>query len=363
MIETKLLTFDEVMTKTLKEKRYLLLGNGFSMAYEYERFSFTSLLQSAVDNKIIEKDTPIYNLFNEFGTSDFEMIIKLLESSSIVLKYYDDIDPSAQEKMNMDAIALKKHLVSIVTNNHPEKANKVSDEEYLSCIELIKRFDTIFTLNYDLLLFWTTMKFMELDEEGTFISDKERRLKVSDGFGSNGIDDDNDYVIFKNDNSNFYQTIHYLHGALHIFDKKHEIIKNTYKRTQKALKDQTIENLNKSIYPVFISEGTTNQKKAKIIHNPYLNNSYKTLKTIPSYQWNKPLSKNIHNSLIIFGTMLKSNDEHIIDAIINSKVQNIYVGISSLEKISEFSYFEARLDGKRQLHFYDYNTLDVWREK
>jgi hypothetical protein len=165
-------------------------------------------------------------------------------------------------------------------------------------------------------------------------------------------------VIYKNNNSSFYQTIHYLHGALHIFDSKEEIIKNTYSRTEKSLRKQTLENLDKSIYPVFISEGTANQKRAKIIHNPYLNNSLKTLRTLAE----KDTKFKKENSLIIFGTMLKSNDEHIMQAILESKIKNVFIGVGSLTRKSELTFFEEKLFEKRiKLQYYDYKTVKVWR--
>lgn len=361
-MEIQFLTFDDVMKQTEKSRRYLLLGNGFSMAYKKERFSFKNLLESATEGEepLIKKNSPIYKLFLEFGTSDFEKIVRLLESSSQVLKYYNEDSNSTQTTMTSDAKSLKKHLVKVITNNHPELPTEILEEEYLSCINFIKKFDTIFTLNYDLLLFWTTMRYKELKDNDFFKNDSEARLNISDGFGNIGTETQKDYVVFKNDNSNYYQTIHYLHGALHIFDNKHEIIKNTYSRTQKALKEQTLENLEKSIYPIFISEGTTNQKLAKIIHNSYLNSSYKTLKTIPEKYKNKSTTQ--QTTLIIFGTMLKNNDEHIIDAIVKSQIQTIYIGLKSLSKISDFAYLESRLDGKRELKYYDYTTINIWRE-
>lgn len=357
-MEEELLSFDEVLESTKYFTRNLFLGNGFSMAYDHKRFSFTNLLQSAVNNGIIVKDSEMHNIFKSLGTSDFENVIKLLESSSNVLSIYDSNSSNVINKLNLDSKALKNHLVDVVTNNHPEKATKIDEDEYLNCMDFLKVFERIFTLNYDLLLFWSLMKFNELKDQGTFQNDEDCRLVVSDGFGNSEEGDDTNYVIFKNNDSAFYQTIHYLHGALHIFDNKSEIIKNTYSRTEKTLRQQTLENLDKSIYPIFISEGTANQKKAKIIHNAYLNNSLKTLRTLSATD--RKFKK--ENCLIIFGSMLKSNDEHIIEAIVESKVKNVYVGIGSLEKKSELSFFEEKLSEKRiTLQYYDYKTVKVWR--
>ncbi|WP_201459999.1 DUF4917 family protein, partial [Campylobacter jejuni] len=140
--------------------------------------------------------------------------------------------------------------------------------------------------------------------------------------------------------------------ALHIFDNGNKIIKKTYSRTKKPLKEQITEELNNNRYPVFVSEGTSEQKKAKIIHNAYLNHCYKSL----SY---------IDGDLIVFGTMLKSNDEHIQDAILKSKVKNIYFGVSSLEKgkndLNSFIEKNNNLEkNKKQIFFYDYKSVKIW---
>lgn len=202
------------------------------------------------------------------------------------------------------------------------------------------------------------MKFNELEGQNKFIADKNRRLKVSDGFGNSEYGANDKYVVYKNNDSNFYQTIHYLHGALHIFDKESEIIKNTYSRTEKTLKQQTLDNLENSIYPIFISEGTANKKKARIIHNSYLNNSFKTLRTLG----NKDRKFKKENSIIIFGTMLKNNDTHIIEAILESGVKNVFIGISSLDKKSELLEFEEYLTNEKiTLQYYDYQTVKIWR--
>ena len=354
----KLLTFEEVLEFTKEHTRNLLLGNGFSMAFDINRFSFTNLLQSAVKSEIIKENSELHNIFKSLGTSDFENAIRLLESSSDVLSIYNPESKDIIDKLKLDASSLKKHLVDVVTNNHPENATKIPDTEYFNCIDFIKKFDRIFTLNYDLLLFWVLMKFNDLEEQNKFIGDKDCRLKVSDGFGNSLYGNNDEYVVYKNNDSNFYQTIHYLHGALHIFDKESEIIKNTYSRTERKLRQQTLDNLEKSIYPIFISEGTANNKKARIIHNSYLNNSFKTLRTLK----NNDSKFKKENSIIIFGTTLKSNDNHIIEAIVESVVKNIFIGISSLDKKSELLVFEEYLANKKiTLQYYDYKTLKVWR--
>ncbi|EAI8440535.1 DUF4917 family protein, partial [Campylobacter jejuni] len=86
-MEDQLLIYDEVLRQT-DERRHLLLGNGFSMAYDKNRFSFTSLLQSAIDKDIIKENSNIHQIFKNNNTSDFEEVIKILENTSKILKIY-----------------------------------------------------------------------------------------------------------------------------------------------------------------------------------------------------------------------------------------------------------------------------------
>ncbi|EAK4846694.1 DUF4917 family protein [Campylobacter coli] len=340
-MENKLLTYDEVLRQT-DEGRRLLLGNGFSMAYDKNRFSFTSLLQSAIDKDIIKENSNIHQIFKNNNTSDFEEVVKILENTSKILKIYTQ-NESLCEQLLEDSKKLKQFLVDIVTNNHPEKIIEIPNNKFDSTIEFIKSYDKIYSLNYDLLLYWATEKLREK------INDKiiQDKTEFIDGFHNS--DNGNDVVFDNNSRGN---TCFYLHGALHIFDSGDEIIKKTYLRTGRPLKEQITEELNSNRYPVFVSEGTSEQKKTKIIHNAYLNHCYKSLSSIGG-------------NLIVFGTMLKSNDEHIQDAILKSRVTNIYFGVSSLEKgqkdLNSFIEKNNNLEkNRKQIFFYNYRTVRIW---
>src|SRR3990167_5930655 len=110
-----LLSFEEVMAQA--NKPHLLLGNGFSIAYDKERFSFTSLLDSAVDQKIISKKSKLYKLFSKLNTADFENVMRSLNESVKVIESYTK-NRKLIETIKSDASILKNHLVKIITNNH-----------------------------------------------------------------------------------------------------------------------------------------------------------------------------------------------------------------------------------------------------
>lgn len=78
-----MLTYQDVLD-SLNKKPTLLLGNGFSMAYDLQRFSFTHLLEKAVSEGLISKESALYKVFAEFSLSDFEEVIRMLEYSAII---------------------------------------------------------------------------------------------------------------------------------------------------------------------------------------------------------------------------------------------------------------------------------------
>lgn len=125
MIELQ--SFEEMFSK-FSEKPKILLWNGFSMAFDPERFSFTSLLESAVENSVIQKDSKIYNVFESLKTADFESVMRALEDTKKIVEVYE-WDPELQELLKNDAEQLKNYLVAIVTNNHPLKSTDVEEEK------------------------------------------------------------------------------------------------------------------------------------------------------------------------------------------------------------------------------------------
>ncbi len=346
----KLLSYQNVLQLTNKNKRALLLGNGFSMAYNKDRFSFTSLLKSALEKRIITPDGPIHRAFKIFETSDFESIIRALEETNKVLSAYNY---KKVPQFNEDAKRLQQHLIKVITNNHPEKSTDIKPSEYASCMEFIRQYNKIYTLNYDILLYWVIMK---LKEEGK----PEDKELISDGFRD--ADGKEDYVVFKNTGDNSFG-IHHLHGGLHLFNRGADVAKLTFSKTSIPLTEQITQHMNNNEYPVFISEGTSSAKEKKITHNPYLNHCYKSL-------------AKLSRDLVIFGTGLKKNDEHIKKAIIESQCVNVYIGVANQDKKSEWAAFEhdfkskkvfvgqgkgkKKIGQERNVYYYDYHTVDIW---
>lgn len=344
MTHYQFLSYNEVLVRTENTRRYLLLGNGFSIAYD-KIFSFKNLFDHAVNKSLIGINSPLYNMFlYDFKTYDFERVIKKLEESIIVYFRYHNY-PYYNNNLYKDIDNLKKILINVLSELHPEHAAILNEFNYMYSKTFIKEYDSIFTLNYDLLLTWVILKLQD------DINYKNRsRLRVNDGFGR----PISNLTFIEN---NLEQTIYYLHGALHIFDEGFYINKITSKYGDKSLIQQIRDNIfydNK--YPLFVSEGTWQNKLLKIKKNIYLNHCYNSLKNLGFYT-----NVQDNDSLVIFGTLLKSNDNHILEAIKQNNIKNIYIGVSSYYKIQEeCSHIFKELKNKN-LYFYDYNTVNVWK--
>jgi hypothetical protein len=332
-----MISYDGLLQRTQGQNNNLLLGNGFSIAYSSERFSFTSLLDSAIDKNIIDKDSNIYNIFKKNNTSDFEEVIKLLGNYMQILNLYHPHTDTESEEQDCDNI--KKHLIDIITNNHPKKPDEITQQQYINTINFISKYNNIFSLNYDLLLYWTILKMQEYIDHNILDT---QIFKSDDGFRSK----EDEYLVDARDiifDKDKKITLNYLHGGLHIYDNGYNIKKITYDNG--ILKDQILQNLNNNKYPIFVSEGESKDKLTKILHNQYLNKCYQNL-------------ENINGNLILFGTTLKTNDEHIIKNILNNQaIEKIYIGISNNNQELEIN---TRFNNDNKIVFYNRNDINIW---
>lgn len=133
-------------------------------------------------------------------------------------------------------------LVETIAGQHPARPGDLTNQQYESCIQFLKNFrdkpgdGRIFTLNYDILLYWVLMHGME-----------EKKIAFDDGFRTDTDHVDAEYVVW--DDSAHQQNVYYLHGALHLFDGGHELQKYSWKRTDIALIDQTREAIPEELLP------------------------------------------------------------------------------------------------------------------
>jgi len=343
----KLLSFNKALEQSEGfGKRHLMLGNGFSIALKPDIFTYTALFDQAKNAGSISKR--IGAAFRAMNTSDFETVIRVLRDSAVVVPAYlkdKTIGTDTAKLLCKDADAVRELLARTVSDSHPERPGDVTEDQYTACRQFLSNFDgSIYTLNYDLLLYWTVMQ------------DLEPEVHSDDGFRTPD-EGEEDYVTWDIEKTTG-QNIFYLHGALHIYDAGHELQKYTWVNTGVRLIEQIRSALDDDRFPLIVSEGRSNEKLTKIIHSNYLSRGYRSFAAIGG-------------SLFIYGHSLAENDEHILKLIPKSKVKNLFVGIYGDQKSPDNKRIIARAQrfpAERRhgtplgVSFFDASTAEVWGE-
>jgi hypothetical protein len=347
MPAVQVLSFDAAMRKIAGvSKRHLLLGNGFSIALKPDIFSYGTLYE----NTDFSAAPLIPPLFSTLATQDFELVIRHLLDAAKVLSIYEPTLDALAAKLRRDAGLVKDALVSTIAKHHPDRPFDITKSQYAACRAFLRLFDHIFTLNYDVLLYWALMQ-----DEADDLS-----LRPDDGFRHPESGRELPYVSWQQTHS---ATVQYLHGALHLFDQGTEIIKYTWSKTDIAIVDQIRQALDEDKYPLFVAEGTTESKMERILHNAYLHRALRSFESCctPS-----------KNAIVIFGHSLADNDRHILRCISAGAASHLLVGLhgpadsaSNKAAISAAHHLVAvrhqqRKNSPLNITFYDAATAKVW---
>lgn len=336
-----LISFTEALQDSKKcTKRHLLLGNGFSIACRPNIFLYGKLYENADFSNL----SPTAKFaFEALGTQDFERVIKALRDAQKILVAYG-APSSFTHTLSNDADALRELLVKTIAASHPAWPGEITEDEYAFCRAFISPFDNIYTFNYDLLLYWAQMH----TEEGA-------DPKSDDGFRKQEDNYDAGYVVWESSQSH-EQNMYFLHGALHVFDTGTEIQKYTWVNTGVRLVDQIRDALKKGFFPLFVSEGTSQEKLERIRHNDYLAKAYRSF-------------SEIGGALFIYGHSLAPNDEHYLKRIEKGKVSHVYVGIygdpespANKQITSRANKLATARTARRPLNvqFFDASTAHAW---
>ncbi len=353
----EVMTFDEAIQDSVDcRKRNLLLRNGFSIACEPDIFHYGSLFGQADFSGLPEAR----QAFDALGTQDFEVVIRALEQGACLVPIYATDAAATAELMAEHATQLKELLISTVAHNHPENPGHIDDDRFWACREFLKHFlsgpnrGRVYTLNYDLLLYWALMHGDHPFE------DNPADIITIDGFGQDDDNPDADYVIWKAETRANQQCVHYLHGALHLYDAGSELKKYTWVRSGIPLVDQARDAMQQGMYSLFVSEGESSAKMAKIRHSAYLQHSFKSFHSVMD-QGNQ--------ALFIFGHSLADNDGHILNQIGRGKCSKVYLSLhgdsdsdSNREVIQRAEVIAGlrRLSYPMTLNFFDASRANVW---
>lgn len=323
-----IISFEEALKKSEDGKRHLLLGNGFSIACRPDIFNYRRLLEQAD----FSASPTAKEAFVKFDTSDFERVVRALRDYALLAEVYK-ADGSQAAK---DADATREILIKTIQNGHPAVPDEIPEAEFAKCWDFLSGFTTVFTLNYDLLLYWTQMKRMQVGA-----------MPFSDGFkrpAGNLVWAPSHY-----DPSRVY----FVHGALHLYEVDGKLQKRSWKGEEPSILEQVATAIRSDQYPLFVCEGKDTEKMAVIKRSRYLTHAFKELGRLT-------------DSLFVFGHSLRDEDKHILDQIKNSGISKLFVGA----RVAEGNDATADHTGRAvalakktgaELTMFDADSAQVWR--
>lgn len=309
--------------KALSEKHpeildNLLTGNGFSIEFD-SNFRYGGLYEYLQTKELFNLKQQ--NLFEAFKTTNFELVLNSLLKAHTINKTLDKDTDYLHESYQ----TIKDLLIRAVKDIHPEYYFLDTDKLAWS-FNFFKK--NVFTTNYDLLSYWALLAL-------------RNKKFIRDGFWPR----DDGKLSFQSDTLyNNHFKLYYLHGALHLYEDRGDVIKIT--STGANLMDDITKEYEKGNFPVYVSEGASEKKLAQIKSNSYLSHSYHEL-------------SNSDGGLTIIGQGLNPEyDKHLIDAIKNSKVKFIAYGVFDTPDTSKDYIIETTKKhfgdlGDKELLFYD----------
>lgn len=342
------LTFEEALKAVRAAKhKHLLLGNGFSIALKPDIFTYGSLYGNADFSKVPHAK----KVFDALKTQDFEVVIRQLQDATAIAGLYRPRDTKLVSELQADATAIKDALVAAIASRHPDRPFDITSAQYAGCRKFLSNFEHIFTLNYDVLLYWALMQ-DEVDELD---------LRPDDGFRHPESDPQAPWVSWQQGNS---ATVSYLHGALHLFDAGTEITKYTWSKTDKPIIEQIRASLDEEKYPLFVSEGTSASKWERILHAAYLHKAHRSFESCCSSSG---------NAIVVHGHSLDHNDDHVLRCIPKGNCGWLMVSLFGdpgsesnqkiISKAKKFASLRGPTKGRRpalDVIYYDAQSAKVW---
>ena len=337
-----LISFEEAVQKAEEGRpKHVLLGNGFSRACRNNIFAYEALFERAdFTNMPLAQQA-----FQALNTTDFERVMNALRMAALLVPVYAADNPELATILNTEADALREVLASAIAQNHPERPSDIADEQYAACRVFLNNFKSVYTLNYDLLLYWAIMQ----REVGQALSLGDDGFRTPDGGEA-------EYVTWDVEKTDA-QDVFYLHGALHLYDAGSELKKFTWVNTGICLIEQVREALAENMFPLIVAEGSSQEKMTRIQHSNYLGRGYRSFAKITG-------------SLLVYGFAMSQNDEHwlrLIDR--NRKLRKLFVGIYGTVESQANQELIARCNqigttrGQRnslEIYYFDAASAHVW---
>jgi hypothetical protein len=283
----------------------LILGNGASIAFDGV-FDYVSLYDVAYKNLFIDQD--LSRLFEKLKTKNFEIVLYRLWLTLEVLNLLRVDTNLVDTYYSLCREALIKTILK--THIKYDKENKIFINKLNKASEFLMNFKTVFSLNYDLILYWVIARGHQnynSKVKGNIF--KDCFVKALTGTNFKLFECDFNFLRRPHRDQKKTVLIFYPHGNLTfirlIQDQFREIDLKVCSPDEDHLEAIFRTWKNEKYEPVFISEGDHERKKNSILQSEYLRTIYNCG------------FEEIGQQLAIYGWSISEQDNHILKRLID----------------------------------------------
>lgn len=258
----------------------ILIGNGASIAV-WDDFLYSSIYNKSrsedIENPLSDLDI---QLFDTLRTTNFERVLSSLSTARIINNALNIAAEPVQSRYN----SIQTSLIQAVRAVHVPWRT-IPEEVLVNIQENLLNYKFVYSTNYDLLIYWAMM---HKGNSGGF----------KDYFWGEQFDVSNTQIWNK------ATCVLYLHGGLHIYRlPSGQTLKRRADNGQNLL-DLFGQTYQGDAVPLFITEGTSEEKLSSIYRSDYLSFAF------------SQFSKH-EGPLVMFGHSLGESDNHIVSTIAN----------------------------------------------
>ncbi|WP_370806614.1 DUF4917 family protein [Dialister hominis] len=333
--------FNELVTDQELGNATLILGNGASMAVS-SSFSYTNLFGKACNDSILNQTSK--NLFETLQTTDFELVMNKLRQAYIINEVL---------QLDTDNVALhtydniRQSLIKTIKEIHVQYADAIFQIDNIR--KFLEKFKTVISLNYDLLIYWAIMA-----------SNDCKPYKMKDCFtnhidGNLGFEYDIEKLREPYNGGPDPTLVFYPHGNLILASNENNDELKIRINNNTNLFDAIGEKWKQKYVPLFVSEGSSEQKLKAIRRSTYLNFVYENVLS------------HLEPTVIIYGWKLAEQEQHLIKKIFsNNKISNVYISMylgSNPEPIDEQKRIASMLKRENRtmnIKFFDAASKNCW---
>ena len=262
----------------------ILVGNGASRAVS-ESFSYSSLFEVAEGMQPGLRPADI-EIFQSLGTRSFERTLAALRLAERALL---PLSKDATKLVSQHYKSIREALAEAIHKVHIESSSCGDELVFLPMARELAEYGSVYSTNYDLLIYWAINKLMETEANNRLFYDHFL----------NGDFEAKDYVGEAHSAGQMRTRVLFLHGALHLYTGDDGKVHKLQRSAGRGLLQLSSVQASTSDTPLFVAEGSPRDKVHAIRQSEYLDFALRQY-------------DDFEGPLVVFGQRLDDSDHHLL---------------------------------------------------